>query len=188
MRAIKLLVGLFTVNLLVVGVVIYAYAPNSSSQSLELKTVSIQRPSEDTPQLVIGKPKKLIVESAGINIDVVDGLYDPASKEWTLSNDKAHFALMTSEANNMIGNTFIYGHNRKKVFDNLDKVQVGDIAVVKTDNNKTFTYKMIHVREVSPNDVSVFEYQGRSILTVQTCSGSWYEKRQLFTFEFVEVV
>jgi hypothetical protein len=34
-----------------------------------------------------------------------------------------------------------------------------------------------------PTDATLFEYKGKPILTIQTCSGVWYQNRQLFTFD-----
>jgi LPXTG-site transpeptidase (sortase) family protein len=185
MSPIKLLGTFFALNLLAVGSAITLLTP-STPKNLELQNMSIQRPVQDMPKLVSGKPENLTIKSVGVNLEVEDGVYDPVSQNWTLSPDKAHFALMTAEANNMVGNTFMYGHNNRKVFASLDKISVGDEARIKS-SDKTFVYKFTRSREVVPEDVSVFEYKGKSILTIQTCSGSWYEKRKLFTFEFVKV-
>ena len=188
MNAVKLLVAIFVVNLFAIAGAVYAFAPTYNSyQNLELKKVSIQKPNSDMPNLIIGKPVRLIIPSAKIDIEVIDGSYNSVTKNWTLSDDKAHFALMSSEANNMAGNTFIYGHNSRKVFAPLYRAKLGDIATVKTGNGKTFNYKLLYTKEVSPEDVSVFEYKGKSILTIQTCKGSWYDKRKLFIFEFAGV-
>ena len=159
----------------------------SAPEGLALREVSIQRPANDSPALVKGKPTQLSIESIDLDIDVIDGRYDTVTKEWDLSTDKAHYALMTPEANNQVGNTFIYGHNRNEVFSTLDQTKVGDTALVETENGKIFEYRLRNIKEVAPTDVSLFEYTGDPILTIQTCSGSWYEKRKLFTFEFVEV-
>lgn len=185
MSPVKLLGTFFALNLLAVGSAITLLTP-AAPQQLELQRVSIQRPAEDMPKLISGKPEKLTISSVNVDLPVADGAYDPASQSWTLSPDKAHYALMTAEANNLVGNTFIYGHNNRKVFASLDKITVGDEARIRA-GDKTFVYKFTRSREVVPNDVSVFEYKGKSILTIQTCSGSWYEKRKLFTFEFVKV-
>ena len=95
-----------------------------------------------------------------------------------------HYAVNTPLANNREGNTFIYGHNRKDVFRKLSGVKAGDEAVITTDNGHTFVYRFKAAYETNPNDATVFQYQGPSILTVQTCSGMRFENRQLFTFTF----
>ncbi|HJQ08414.1 MAG TPA: sortase [Candidatus Saccharimonadales bacterium] len=137
--------------------------------------------------VIIGKPVRVKVPDAGINIQVMDGVYNEKNHTWSLSNDKAHYALMTPRANNIEGNTFIYGHNRRSVFAPLLKIQPGAEAIVETDNGKTFHYVLRSATDVDPSDVSIFTYKGAPILTLQTCSGTWYEDRRLFIFDFVKV-
>lgn len=134
-----------------------------------------------------GKPVRFHVPAVNVDLTVADGLYNTATGNWTLSNDKAHYATITPYANNIEGNTFIYGHNRRAVFAPLLNLKAGDRAYVYTDNKKIFTYTLRSIKDVDPTDVSLFTYQGKPILTVQTCSGTWYENRRLFTFDFVSV-
>lgn len=184
MGAAKLLSTIFLANLLIVFGAIYYLTASASVSGLDLKQVSIQQVSQTDPSVVSGKPVGLTLKSVDVDIEVIDGTYDVKTGEWSLSDDKAHYALMTPEANNTAGNTFIYGHNKKEVFSSLKNLKVGDEAVVKTDDGKEFYYRLTSSKEVPPSDVSLFEYRGSPILTIQTCSGTWYEKRMLFTFEF----
>lgn len=140
-----------------------------------------------TKELKQGKPISISLPSIAADLTVKDGVYNATSKTWSLSNDAAHYALMTPLANNMSGNTFIYGHNRKEVFAKLSTIRVGDRAYIKTDNGYTFVYRFRVAVETNPYDDSLFKYQGPPILTLQTCSGIWYQNRQLFTFDLVEV-
>lgn len=137
---------------------------------------------------ISGEPTHIDIPSVGISIDITPGYYDKASQTWTLSTDKAQYATITPEPNDASGNTFIYGHNRWEVFYKLLKVQNGDIATITTSNNHTFTYKMTSRKDTSPTDSSLFDYQGPPILTLQTCSGFWYQNRSLFVFDFVKAV
>lgn len=136
---------------------------------------------------VSGTPTHIAVPSVGISVDVEPGYYDKAKQTWTLSNTKAEYATITPRANDASGNTFIYGHNRWEVFYKLLKVQPGDEAIVTTDNNRTFTYKMMAQKITKPTDDSLFHYQGPPILTLQTCSGLWYQNRSLFIFSLEKV-
>lgn len=137
---------------------------------------------------VEGKPVRLVVPSLGIDVPVADGFYNSRSQTWTLSNNKAHFATeMTPQPNNQGGNTFIYGHNRPEVFARLGKLKVGEKATVYTDNSHVFTYVYRSAHETNPNDDSLFHYEGPPIMTLQTCSGLWYQNRLLMTFDLVEV-
>lgn len=182
MKPLRLLLALFAINIVAIGAVLSWVMP-SEAVDLKLYTVSVQQP-EETPQLVAGTPVRIKIPSSNIDLPVVDGNYNADTGEWTLSPDKVHYALVTPPANNQAGNTFLYGHNNRKVFATLDSTKLGSTATIVTNNKKEFTYRLRSVKEVEPSDVSLFSYRGPAILTVQTCSGNWYEKRKLFTFEF----
>ncbi len=137
--------------------------------------------------VIKGKPVRIVLPDVSIDVQIADGIYYPSSKTWSLSLTKAQYALMTPEANNQEGNTFIYGHNRKEVFNRLPKLQIGQLAYVYTDNNHIFTYKYRSHYETNPNDDTLFTYRGAPILTLQTCTGIWYQNRDLMTFDLVKV-
>lgn len=155
--------------------------------SAQLNPTTNVSQQDASAELISGKPVRVVVASQNIDLTVADGSYDPRSGEWTLSQDKAHFALISTPANNRNGNTFIYGHNTPQVFKRLADVKAGEEAQVITDNGYKFTYKYRTSINVKPRDTAVFAYQGPSILTLQTCSGLWDETRQLLTFDFVKV-
>lgn len=145
-------------------------------------TVSLKKPT------ISGVPAHIDIPGVNISDDIEPGYYDKASQTWSLSLTKAEYATVTPEPNNGNGNTFIYGHNRWAVFYKLLKVQVGDEAIITTTNNHKFIYKMVSQRDTKPTDTSLFTYQGPPILTLQTCSGLWYQNRTLFVFNLVQVV
>ncbi len=161
-------------------------ANNFTSSSASI--VFASAPDEVKKQPISGIPTFISVSSVGINnLVVAEGKYSPTTKQWTLSNDKAHFAEISTPANDTKGNTFIYGHYRPGVFVNLKKLKTDDLAVVKTDNNRSFVYKFRTSVTVQPNDASTFAHKGTSILTLQTCTGAFFQNRQLYIFDFVEV-
>ncbi len=139
------------------------------------------------PALVSGEPVRIQIPALHIDLPVIDGYYNKNSKTWTLTKDKVQYATITPQPNNREGNTFLYGHNRPGVFNVLNKVKPGDEVSIMTSNGHTFTYTFRTAYETSPNDVSLFEYKGAPILTIQTCSGVWYQNRQLFTFDLTKV-
>ncbi len=141
-----------------------------------------------TSEKIEGKPTRMVIPSLDIDLSIADGIYHSQSQTWTLSNDKAHYALMTAQPNNQAGNTFIYGHNRPAVFARLSKLAVGQTVTIYTDTNRVFTYRYRSAYETNPNDSSVFSYQGPPILTLQTCSGLWYQNRYLMTFDLIGVI
>ncbi|HET7060393.1 MAG TPA: sortase [Candidatus Saccharimonadales bacterium] len=135
---------------------------------------------------ISGMPSHISIPGVDISVDVEPGYYNKSSQAWTLSTTKAEYATITPEANNGGGNTFIYGHNRWAVFYKLLQAQPGDEAIVTTSNHHTFIYKMVGRRDTNPHDDSLFRYQGPPILTMQTCSGLWYQNRSLFVFNLVK--
>lgn len=161
--------------------------------SRRLATISPNRAFASTTgqpapvQRIEGKPVAIAIPSLKLDLPVVNGYYNEQAKVWTLSNDKAHFATLSPQPNNQEGNTFIYGHNRKEVFAKLLKIQPGAEVIVTTENNHRFTYKFVGSYVTSPDDSRLFNYRGAPILTLQTCSGLWYQNRQLFRFDLVKV-
>lgn len=153
----------------------------------EKLTPSIVMTAADADKIVAGYPKSIAIPSQNISLDISEGTFNQNTGEWTLSNDKAHFAVISRTANNHSGNTFIYGHNSDKVFKRLGSIKEGDTAEVLTDNGYKFVYKYRTSVEVSPRDTSIFSYEGPAILTLQTCSGSWDQNRQLLTFDLERV-
>lgn len=140
-----------------------------------------------SPSISTGKPTSLSIPSLNLNLAVADGIFNPKTGQWTLSNDKVHYALKTVQPNDKQGNTLIYGHYRPGVFATLKSIKPGSEVYVKTDNGLTFTYVYTDNRVVNPSDGSVFDYQGKPMLTLQTCTGRFMQNRQLFSFDFVSV-
>jgi LPXTG-site transpeptidase (sortase) family protein len=137
--------------------------------------------------LIKGTPVRIQIPNVGIDLKVIPGHYYPSSKSWTLSLNDAQYGVMTAPANNVGGETFIYAHYRKGVFLTLPKIQTGSTAIITTNNNHVFTYTYRYSRVTNPTDTSLFTYKGKPILVLQTCSGTWYQNRQLFVFDFKEV-
>ncbi len=142
---------------------------------------------EQKKSTIYGKPSRLVIKSVSIDIAVTDGIYNEQDRTWSLSNDKAHYALISPLANDAKGNTFIYGHNRREVFSRLEDVVANDTLKLITDNGYEFTYSFVDSVTTDPYDDSLFRYSGSPIVTLQTCSGLWFQNRSLFTFKLDSV-
>ncbi len=136
------------------------------------------------PQAISGRPVHLSIPSLKISLTVIDGHYYPSSGQWTLTRDKAQYALPSVMPNDRSGNTLIYGHYRREVFARLHTIKPGAKAIVTTDNHYQFTYTFTGSESFSPTDASVFAYEGKPRLTLQTCSGAWMQHRQMYYFSF----
>lgn len=150
-----------------------------------------QPPAPLPPQVVSGKPVRITIPSAGIDLSVSDGTYNASDGSWTLSDTGAHYATMTSLANDHAGTTFIYGHGTDVVFGKIgsSRPPAGTLAHVTTDNGKVFTYSLTTTADTNPSDTSIFDdtTNGAPRLVVQTCTGIFSEWRTMFTFDFVRV-
>ncbi len=147
-------------------------------------------PVPHTPA-ISGKPVRIVIDTAAIDLPVDDGVYDSATQSWSLSDTHAQFAVMTKPANNKAGTTFIYGHGTDAVFGKIgsNPPPVGTATNIYTDNGHVFTYTLTNVKDYDPNDTSIFKdvASGPPQLIVQTCTGIFSEWRTMFTFTFDKV-
>jgi LPXTG-site transpeptidase (sortase) family protein len=145
-------------------------------------------PAVKSATYISGSPTRVQIPSLNIDLPIIPGYYNAKTQQWTLTTDKVQYATITSLPNNEGGNTFLYGHYRKNVFANLHAIKEGAETDVTTDNGHTFHYQLTGIKVVSPDDSdSVFDYQGAPILTIQTCTGLFFQNRQLFTFTLTGV-
>lgn len=134
---------------------------------------------------IVGYPTQLKIRAIGLDIPITTGEF--SAKGWTNSPSTAVFADVTNILNNESGMTFIYGHHTPQVFGKTDQLALGDFAEVQTKEGVTFVYQLTSVQQVSPNDTSVFEYDGPPRLTLLTCHGWNNSTRSLYHFSFVKV-
>ena len=161
--------------------------PPPQASELHSQTAAPVQQVTSTP-VVSGEPTALSIPSLDINLQITPGVYNAKTRQWTLTTDKVQYAVMTPQPNNQGGNTFLYGHYRKGVFATLHNIKPGSEAIITTSNGKTFTYVLESSRVVSPEDSQgIFDYQGKPILTIQTCTGAFFQNRQLFTFDLKSV-
>lgn len=148
------------------------------------------RPATPTIPLVSGTPVRITIPSRYVDLPVIPGTYDKVTDSWTLSGYDAQFATASSPANNLGGETFIYGHNNDYVFGALRHAAPvpGAEALIYTSNGHEFAYTFEKTWSVGPYDVSTLDYQGPPVLLIQTCTGSFNELRTMYLFKFEKVV
>ena len=165
--------------------IIHSQAVNSNS--IIKPTTYVVKTDPSIANEISGVPKKLIIPELNINLPIIPGYYNQKTQTWTLTVNMVQFATITPEPNNVEGNTFLYGHARAAVFANLHNISPDSEAIVETTNNHSFYYKLTSIKTVTPYNDSVFEYSGPPILTIQTCTGLFWQNRQFFTFSLVKV-
>lgn len=152
-----------------------------------------QAETQTPPFKIGGFPIHLVMTQAsnGLHVDlpVERGEFNPADGSWTLSDTAAFFAMPSMLANDTKGVTLIYGHNRQEVFGYISALHKGEgaTAVVTTDNGHTFTYAYDDYVTLGPDDVSIFKYDGPPTLLIQTCGGRFFEYREIFRFNLIQV-
>ncbi len=194
------LVSLVSITLLAIGLVIvlpslyfrWNNTGTASANPITASQVWSKVNSEAKPTTnqvkVTGFPISISIPGSrpALNIydQVIPGYYNKNSGQWTLSGKAAQFAVISSQPNNISGNTFIYGHYNPYVFAYLHLITPGTVATITTDNGYEFSYKFVNTYTVQPTDTNVLNYSGSPILTVQTCSGAFFQNRQMFVFSF----
>ncbi len=186
-------VQIFSVVLILLGTAgvapsLYYRYKLGRSNAAPVNPVSISvKALKTAPTAITGDPIAISIPSLNINVPIVHGSYDPRTREWNLGLSSAQFATITTQPNNLSGDTYIYGHYRPAVFAYLHNIKDGSEAIIDTNNGHRFTYRLREKHDVGPADTSIFSYVGPPILTLQTCSGAWFQNRQQFTFDFVSV-
>lgn len=183
---------LYAVTLLFAWQLFNPLTTNNGTAPVSAQSVSIPE-TKPAPvrHAITGKPVKIYIKDPSngleINLPVDEGFYDEKTQTWTISGWKAQFAMPSLLANDIQGNTLIYGHNNKDVFGLITAMHPGAIAEIHTHNGKVFKYVYEKSQVLQPNDVTVFKYDGPPTLVVQTCTGKWDELRSLYFFKFVSV-
>ena len=180
-----LLPALILINAYSVGTIWYLHSPAMSKT--QASAVPIPAPPPLAQTVKQGIPATLKIPALNIDLPVVDGSYNAADASWTLTEDKAHYANLTVPVNDRQGNTMIYGHNNQHVFAALERLQPGMEAEVVTTAGDHFYYTFASTFTIRPNDLTSFNSGGSPRLTLQTCSGAWFENRQMFEFALSRV-
>lgn len=168
------------------GQVVQAVSPVQDQVS---QAITLPKKRILSQQIISGHPVRFSVERLGIDLPVNDGVYNPQTREWSLSDDAVYFATITTEPNESQGNTFIYGHNQSQVIGLMSAIQPGDIVTIQTSNNHTFRYTYTHDSIVAPTFTAALkEDPDKPQLTVMTCEGIWSETRRMMYFDLLEVI
>lgn len=180
-------VALFNFALIIAVVNLVEKSKNQSSQDFLPYSVYAKKTQFSPTTLISGKPVLLKIPKLKISLSVKEGRYDPNKQVWEIDNQSVFHAVMTPWPNNQAGNTLIYGHNQNNIFEKLNQMRQSDLIQIETDNHKAFTYNLISVNDVQPNNLDLFAYEGEPIVTLQTCAGAWNKDRRLFTFALKDI-
>lgn len=174
--------------LMLVGVGVAVLLREIGTQELNIPQIP-SRASASTVSSpgISGRPVRLQIERLGSSFEVRTGEYDSAKQTWTLDTQHVFWANLSMPANSERGTTLLYAHAEPDLFGKLPELQISDVVTVTTDSGYTLRYKLVGGQTVNPDDSAfLLERTGAPRLMLQTCTGMWWEKRQLFAFDLVE--
>jgi hypothetical protein len=188
--------ALFVVlGLIVVGPTLYFKWSDTGTASASpilpaavVKKINTAQASQPKQSPVTGYPISISIPgprpALNMNVNIIPGYYDKNTGTWTLTTTDAQFVTFSAQPNNITGNTYIYGHYRPNIFAYLHLVSLGTIATITTSNGYQFNYKYVYSYAVSPSQTAVLSTSKAPILTVQTCSGDFFQNRQMYIFSY----
>jgi len=123
-----------------------------------------------------GAITRLVIPSIGLDSNVVPAKYSSRDGgTWDIPAFKVGHAQFTPGAGDP-GNAVLFGHVTSlavgHVFRDLDRVKVGDVVDVYGPTAE-FRYRVVWVRAVSRDDVSVLAPTTMPSATLITCTGNW---------------
>lgn len=119
-------------------------------------------------------PTEIVIKNAGINLPITQAAITDGV--WQTSDTTATH-LNTSARPLEGGNIVVYGHNLRKIFGNLTKVNIGDSLLLNTQDGKQIEYVVEEKSVVSPEDIAQVLPTDHEVLTVYTCTGFLDSKR-----------
>ena len=169
------LMVLSVVLVLISGVLLWA---KKSSNNLSFFNYTAQATSSYDRKSELGIPSRLRISSVGIDLDIFPATIHGNTWESTF-NGVSH--LSTTPFPGEAGNSVLYGHNWESLLGPLTEVNVYDTIEVMYDQGEVKKFKVVDVRTVSSNEISILDQTEDIRLTVYTCSGFLDTKRFVVT-------
>lgn len=119
-------------------------------------------------------PYRIVIPSVGINLAVkpsrvVNGL-------WEIQDDIANYGVGSGIPNKQ-GNIVIFAHARENLFFGLRMLKNNELISLQTKDGDWLYYKIVEIKEVSPNQIEVIAPSDDKTLTLYTCTGFADSKR-----------
>jgi sortase (surface protein transpeptidase) len=137
-----------------------------------------------------GTPNRILIPSLNIDLPVVSQSYSPVLKSWPVSASTANYATETALINNFHGQSLIYGHDIRSVFEPLLGLQPKAVVYVYTDNGHVFKYTYAGSHDVSPRQTTIVADMADQPagLNLITCDGAYFQYRHVMNFKLVKAV
>ncbi|OGK18381.1 hypothetical protein A3G67_03770 [Candidatus Roizmanbacteria bacterium RIFCSPLOWO2_12_FULL_40_12] len=113
-------------------------------------------------------PTNLLIPSQEVSAEIEDS--NLIGNVWQISKEKVSH-LQSSAVPGQSGNIIMYGHNTKNNFLNLQFLKEGDAIILKTKDNKQYSYVITSTKTVFSTDVQSLKATDEEVLTLYTCVG-----------------
>lgn len=156
---------------------------------------------EMSEQSIYGFPKKVKIESIGVDADIINVSVDDkghleAPEDWGVVGWYKGGARPSEEGNLLLNAHYDDNYGRPAVFWKLKNIEVDDKVSVLDNYGRWFDYRVIYTYYVDINDpgrAKVFNHgeEGKSVMTLITCGGVWsaqsgtYDKRLVVNAELI---
>jgi LPXTG-site transpeptidase (sortase) family protein len=158
---------------------------SAAGQQLETQ---LQTTPVNPPAIVGTEPVRVVIPDIGVDVSVVPGTVDNATKTWRVARGAANYATGSATPNNAgTGKTFIYGHRIHNVFARLSELQKGQVVYVTTSDGHVFKYTARDFLVAKPTDTTVLaDIPHGQGLILMTCTGPWDSERYMVYLDLVE--
>src|SRR3989344_5207911 len=144
--------------------VIFGAALVTSSFSKNASYASVDQVQQENKN----KPSKIYIPTLNKTLEITEGIVQ--NDRWTISESGVSY-LTSSALPGQPGNSIIYGHNKKDILGDLEKVQINDAIHIIMENGNLFSYKVSETKEVKPSQVDILTQTSDERIAIYTCSG-----------------
>jgi len=113
-------------------------------------------------------PEKIVISKVSIDLPVFPGKV--INDKWEIS-EKGVSYLLGSGIPGDVGNTVIYGHNKRNQFGPIRWLEKGNEIRLVNKRKEEFIYKVTETKIVTPQQVDVLSSTEEATLTLYTCTG-----------------
>lgn len=139
--------------------------------------------NEEEEEVEPTTPKRLLLPSVDLGIDIIDSTIGVESNEWPLSDTSSHYANFTPGLGSDRGTLLLYGHNTWSALRKTSDLEVGDKLVLIDENNRRWKFKLTRQEKVTPDKVEFIYEDVPFRVVLFTCDGWNDQYRRLMYFE-----
>jgi LPXTG-site transpeptidase (sortase) family protein len=175
-----------------------AQAPGAeyTDDELSVRPLGGSAPSGPAEQANAAEPARrrtpitrVVLPSIGVAAEVVPArrVRSGAAHTWEVPAHRAGHADQTAGAGEA-GNAVLFGHVSSRdagnVFKDLDRLRPGDEVEI-VGEERSYSYRVLELRRVPRDDMSVVGPADTPVLTLITCTGTWLPQQQDYSHRLV---